>query len=135
MAITTTDIAHNFSASAVASLAVTVPGGGVPAGATIIVGCVEGNTSATSMTVTDTAGNTYTRVDGLTLNGLAANGKQTAFYCVNCLALSSGNSITYTCSASNKYILLTLVLLARAGRVVLDLMPSPATTSKQVSNC
>jgi len=102
MAITTTDIAHNFSASAVASLAVTVPGGGVPAGATIIVGCVEGNTSATSMTVTDTAGNTYTRVDGLTLNGLAANGKQTAFYCVNCLALSSGNSITYTCSASNK---------------------------------
>lgn len=101
MTISTVDIGTGVGTVAATSVFATVPSGGVPAGAAIIVGCMEHNTSASTMTVQDTAGNVYTRIDGLLLNGLSANGKQTVFYCLGAKPLSSGNTITYNCSASN----------------------------------
>lgn len=80
-----------------ATLAVTVPAAGVPSGSLIVVGVVERNASPViGGSVSDTAGNTYTRVAGITLGASAQDGQVDLYYAWNCSALVSGNTITYT---------------------------------------
>src|SRR5215472_62927 len=81
------------TAATAATLAITTPTA-VPAGATIVVGVRENNTTTnqTGSSLTDSAGNTYS------LAGVASNtsGRTAMFYCSNCLALASSGTITYT---------------------------------------
>lgn len=95
MAIVRTDIGANLSATG-GTLVVTVPAGGVPAGSLIVVAVIENNTTGTIGTIADTAGNTYTKITDKSPNNANANGRAALFYVKNCLALVSGNSITYT---------------------------------------
>ncbi len=83
--------------SAGATVAVTVPGGGVPAGVLIGVLVTEFNVTAGG-TLADTAGNTYsTAQNGISVNG---NGRGYFFFVLNATALNSGNTITYTKATS-----------------------------------
>ncbi len=78
-----------------ATLAITVPGGGVPSGALIVVAAGEGLLASysTGGSMTDTAGNTYTQI---THTNIPVGDFAEVFYAKNVTALSSGNSITFT---------------------------------------
>lgn len=96
MAISVTTIGTAIDAAGSgATLAVTVPGGGVPSGALIFVGCGEGNNATYSAggSVADTSSNTYTEISHS--NTSTTDFGQT-FYAKNATALSSGDSITFT---------------------------------------
>jgi hypothetical protein len=103
MPIAVTNIGTN-TGKTVASLAVTVGAGGVPAGALIVIGVSSARTtSPTSAGITDTAGNTYS---GASTNAIdwkiigTSSGTYFICYCPNAAALVSGNTITYTPLAS-----------------------------------
>lgn len=75
-----------------ATLAITVPAGGVPAGSLIFVAiCNEWTPGVTK--IEDTAGNTYVRATKSSASYLPLT---EGWYAKNCNALSSGNSITVT---------------------------------------
>ena len=74
----------------------TVPAGGVPAGALIVVLTGE-SSGSTAGSLADTAGNIYTTDFTLLPNGTASgNGFGMMFHVANCAALTAGQSITYT---------------------------------------
>lgn len=98
MAITVVNI--GVANAAAPPVSVTVPAGGVPAGALIVVVVCNRTNSAPAGSVTDTAGNTYTAAAGANLNGAAANGYGRIFYAYNVAALVSGNSITFNNTGS-----------------------------------
>ena len=79
-----------------ATLALAVPGGGVPAGVLIFVGIGEGNNSgfSTGCSVTDDAGNVYTAIDHAVCNNTSDFGQ--TFYAKNVSALTGGQNITVT---------------------------------------
>lgn len=79
--------------SAGATLAVTVPVGGVPTGALIVV-LVGEKSNTIGGSVADTAGNTYTAVGGILEGFSGCFGR--FFYAYNATALVSTNIITYT---------------------------------------
>lgn len=93
MTITVVNIGTNSTIATPGSLAISVGGGGVPA-ASLIVLLVTDNTTTGS--ASDTAGNTYQVGPSkqVTYNGYAQ-----IFFVYNSLALSSGNSITYTATS------------------------------------
>lgn len=103
MAIVLTSIAV-ASSSAGTTTVITVPAGGVPAGSLIVVTVQEDNTTGTIGTITDTAGNTYTKITDLSPNAANANGRCAMFYVKDCLALVNGNSITYTKTTSGRLV-------------------------------
>lgn len=88
---------HNAGSGTTGSI--TVPAGGVPAGACIVVGVVEQGTNTIGSGVTDTAGNTYTLIKPAVANGTNCVGA--VYRCWNCKALVSGNTITYTAHNSS----------------------------------
>lgn len=93
--ISVTNIGTN-SNSAGATVAITVPVGGVPSGA-LICFAVDENSGAAGGSVADTSGNTYNLVSTVGLNNdIASNGFGRFYYVQNATALSSGNSITWT---------------------------------------
>ena len=94
MAISVTGIATATGVT-VTSQAITVPAGGVPSGALIVVMMSSGATSG-APTCTDTAGNSYTLVNQTSRNNLASYGYGAMLYAKNAVALSSGNTITIT---------------------------------------
>lgn len=90
---TPTTIDQTYSTSG-ATVAATVPGGGVPSGCLIIV-CVMENNGTEGGSVSDTAGNTY----NLALSRLfTGDGDSFArvYYSYDVAALTSGQSITFT---------------------------------------
>lgn len=93
MAVAVTNI--GTATGSTATIAVTVPAGGVPSGSLIFV-CAVDKASSAGGSIADTAGNTYTLISSVSLNGSAANGTLRTYYCKNCVGLSSGNSITLT---------------------------------------
>ncbi len=95
MAITVNNI--GTSATGVSSLAhsITVPVGGVPAGATIVV-VVSGSSGLGTITPTD-GSNTYTLVQGKVYNSPVSGA---AYYSPNISSLTSGSTITYTTTAA-----------------------------------
>lgn len=102
MAIALTNIAHNQNGTG-ATIAVTVPVGGVPTGAVIFGALSERTNHAAPVgSVADTALNTYqipTNASG-NLNNVAANGVGELWYSYTGGALVSGNTITYTRNTS-----------------------------------
>lgn len=94
MAISVTNIGTATGSSG-GSLAVTVPAGGVPAGALIVVVVSEG-ASTVGGSVADTAGNTYTAVTGVFNNAASASGYGRMYYALNATALAQNNTITFT---------------------------------------
>jgi hypothetical protein len=75
-----------------ATLSIAVPAGSVPAGSLIFVAaCNEWSPGLTK--IEDTAGNIYSRA---TKSSASYTPLTEGWYCKNCLALSSGNSITAT---------------------------------------
>lgn len=104
MAIASTSIGTNTSTSG-PTVAVTVAAGGVPAGALIVVCVGEISGTAVGQSVTDTAGNTYTSYSITQFSSLSAFGN--LFYAYNVLALSSGNTITYTKDTSGDDVAIT----------------------------
>lgn len=100
MAIAVTNIGTKNSVSTGSSLVMT--GVTVPAGALIVVGTGEsgsGSTYTGTGSLTDSAGNTYSRVSNY-FNNSTANGVGVVWYCLNALALSS-QSITLTKNLSS----------------------------------
>lgn len=91
---TPTTIGTNQNSSG-ATIAVTVPGGGVPTGALIVV-CVADASTTFGGSVADTSGNTYALAVQAFPNASSGNGQVSLFYAMNAVALSSGNSVTYT---------------------------------------
>ncbi len=91
MAISVTNIGTN-NGKAVTTLSITVPVGGVPSGALIVVG--QSVTANALATPTDSASNTYQSPASLaiTLSKVA--------FCFNCAALVSGNIITVNTGVS-----------------------------------
>lgn len=94
MAITVTNIVTPANTSTT-TLVGTVPAGGVPAGALIVIGVCE-RTSTIGGSFSDTAGNTYTSIASRFNNNSSAFGFGNIFYANNVAALSSGDSITYS---------------------------------------
>lgn len=90
--IVVTDIGTG-SGGAVASYTITVPVGGVPSGALIVVSILDNGSSTPGGSVSDTALNTYTAATG---TGAAGLGSIRIFFAFNVSALVSGNTITYT---------------------------------------
>lgn len=97
MTISTIAVANDIAGATVAA---TVPVGGVPAGAVICVVVCDRSISSPAGSVTDTAGNTYAAVDGQTLDTDTSKGFLRIFYAFNVSALVSGNTITYTKAVS-----------------------------------
>lgn len=92
MAISVTDIGA-ASNSGVSSTTV-LSGVTVPAGAAILVLASEISGTLANASITDTAGNTYTKIFGPIFLNNSGNGGVTAWLCATATALSSG-SITY----------------------------------------
>lgn len=79
-----------------ATVAITVPAGGVPAGALIFIGITEfTSTGPGGGSVSDTH-NTYTSVQAKFNNNASAQGFGDSFYAANVTALTSSDTITYT---------------------------------------
>ena len=97
MALSVTNIGSNTGV-AVSTVAVTVPAGGVPAGALVVV-CVADNSVAGTgglNAVADTGGNTYKVAVQANNNGAAANGCGIMWTAQVQNALVNTNTITYT---------------------------------------
>lgn len=92
------NIGAKSSTTSVASIAFTVPAGGIPKGAVICVAATDYN--ATPGTVTDTGGNTYAKT-ALGLNNLSGNGSFGVSWALVTTALAAGNTITYTMSPAS----------------------------------
>lgn len=82
--------------STVGSIAVTVPAGGVPLGALIVVCVADSSVSVVGGSVVDTALNTYTRITGADNNNLTTNGFGAIFYTLATTSLVQNNTITYS---------------------------------------
>lgn len=97
MALAVTPLVEGFNTSG-ATLALTVPAGGVPVGANIIAFVCYGDNFSPNSTgsVTDTAGNTYTALGPYELAGVAGVGYIAAFYATGVAALNAGDTITLT---------------------------------------
>lgn len=96
MAFSVNNIGTGGSTSG-ASFTITVPAGGIPAGALIAVAVSDRATAYGTQAVTDSAGNTYTR-------GVSAIGSNVIgawYYAYNVSALSAGQTITVTKSGSD----------------------------------
>jgi hypothetical protein len=91
--ISVTVIGTNSTGGTGATAAITVPAGGVPAGATIFVGATSNFTSTTGVTCADTAGNTYVIDLSRTNDNTCAT---YLFRSSTGLALNSGDTITVT---------------------------------------
>jgi hypothetical protein len=100
MAISVTNIGQNNTTIGT-TVSVTVPVGGVPAGALICVAVCDRTNSVPAGSVSDSAGNTYSAIVGANLNGATASGYGRIFYAWNVAALVSGNTITFTKASSN----------------------------------
>lgn len=101
MAVAVTNIggtSQNNVASA--TIVLTVGGSGVPAGALVAVTVYEGNTTGGIGTVTDSVGNTYTKITDLSPGASNSNGRAAVYYAYNVTALSSSDTITYTRNSS-----------------------------------
>jgi hypothetical protein len=77
--------------------AVTVPAGGIPAGDLLVLGIETNATALPTVTVTDTAGNTWT-LDGQIQT--ASSGSTHQFRAVLATALNAGDTITVTLAAA-----------------------------------
>lgn len=130
MAISVTDLGTTGNATGT-TLALTVPVGGVPSGAAIVV-CVSENSQTIGGSVTDTAGNTYIATTGVFLNGTVQNGFGRMFYCYNASALVSGNTITYTKVGSVQVAL--AVLYATGLQTAVDPLDAVVTTTNTGSS-
>lgn len=98
MAISITTIGTNNGSSG-ATLAVTVPAGGVSAGSIVVVVAAElTNTATPAATVADTATNSYSVK--ATANSASSSGFLQLFAAENVSSLSAGNTITYTKNTS-----------------------------------
>lgn len=95
MSVTVTNIGTAIG-STVASIAITVPAGGVPQGALIIVCVADSSVSIVGGSVADTGTNIYTRITGADNNNLTTNGFGAIFSAPVTTALVPGNSIAYT---------------------------------------
>ena len=96
-ALAITSIGTASAAAASGTFSITVPAGGVPAGAAIIV-CIHVGFGTRS--VADTAGNTYTEESSASaITPLSTIGSVFTKY--NCAALVSGNTITVTKDTGN----------------------------------
>ena len=80
------------------SFAITVPVGGVPAGAIIAVAVSDRATTYGSQAVTDSAGNTYTRA----ASAIGSNVIGAWYYAYNVSALAAGQTITITKSGTDR---------------------------------
>lgn len=110
MAIVVTNVGQN-SNTAGPTCAVTVPGGGIPAGSLIIALATERDvTDAQAWAIIDTAVNTYTSPSGgLQFSFSGNHGWTTAWYVQNSLALSAGDTISYTKSVSGDQTALSVI--------------------------
>jgi hypothetical protein len=88
-----TNIGTASDVTGAATVAVTVPVGGVPAGATIFA-CVGEETATVGGSVADSTGNSYARVAGQV--NLIGNANGQLYYAFNVLPLSSGKTVTFT---------------------------------------
>ena len=100
MAISVTNLGTTFNASATTTIPLTLSTS-VPAGSLIIFFGAERSTTNTS-TVTDSSSNTYSSALAVSMNNTALQGYSKIFYAQNAIALSSGNTITWTLASSNK---------------------------------
>ena len=82
--------------STIATVAVTVPAGGVPLGSIVIVCVADSSISIVGGSMADTGLNIYTRITGADNNNLTANGFGAIFYAPVTTALVQNNTITYT---------------------------------------
>ena len=98
MAISVTNIGVNANTTG-ATVAITVPAGGVPVGALICLTSSESTNSFPPGSVADTASNTYAEVISARRSD-GPTGFGSIFYAWNVAALVSGNTITYTKVAS-----------------------------------
>jgi hypothetical protein len=95
---------------------ITVPAGGVPASAHIIVFASDAASSGTIASITDTAGNTYSNGEFVHPNNVQANGQLGIYRERTGLALNSGDTITYTSAVGGSQINIAAIY-------VTDLMP------------
>lgn len=99
MTISVTNIGTNSTKTAAVALAVTVPAGGVPSGALILL--CEGNGTSNSGTVgasvVDSASNSYTNG---TVSNNGGNCAGSIYRCWNCNALVSTNTISLTANTN-----------------------------------
>lgn len=86
------------SSTSGSSFAITVPVGGVPAGAIIAVAVSDRATTYGSQAVTDSAGNTYTRA----ASAIGSNVIAAWYYAYNVSALTAGQTITITKSGTDR---------------------------------
>lgn len=112
MTIAVTDlVSGNNGVVQAATYVLTVPAGGVPAGALICLAVQEEWTSGSSPadvgTLADTAGNTYVKI-GSTAT-ITSGWKGALFYVKNCAALVSGNTITYTLKSANNAVSMSVL--------------------------
>jgi hypothetical protein len=98
MAISVTNIGTGFSNATATTAAITVPAGGIPAGALIVVAVTENATIAAGGSIADSSGtNSYSQI---TSAANATQGFGAIWYAANVAALVSGNTITYTRASS-----------------------------------
>lgn len=126
-AITTIGETNDLAASG-STTAISVPAGGVPAGAAIIMLVCDRSATAPGGSVADTAGNSYVSKVGANLNAVAANGFGAIFTTHDVAALVSGNSITYTKSVSGSSVNITASYITGAFAGV-DPVDSAVTAS------
>ena len=114
------DLGTATGGSGASSAKVTIGAGGVPAGSTIVVQVTPTNPAAT-ISVTDTAVNTYVRQNRVFYDsGVLVTA---AYICQNCLALIPGNTITFTVSVGNS--ILSALAIKTTQATSLDLNTSP----------
>lgn len=98
MALAITNIGTNSNTSG-STVAVTVGVGGVPANSTILVGVTDKSGTGPGGSTTDSSSNTYLNIANPALAGSYSNGFLNVFRAQNAVALSNGNTITYTKAA------------------------------------
>jgi hypothetical protein len=82
------------------SISITVPGGGVPAGATLVACIRDNGSSGVIGTMSDSASNSYAKGPNGSQNNAGIIGGA-LFYAYNVAALTSGQSITYTTTGAS----------------------------------
>lgn len=117
------DLGTATGGNGASSAKVTIGPGGVPSGSTIVV-LVTPTNSAASISVSDTAVNTYVRQNRVFYDSSVF--VSAAFICQNCTALIPGNTITFTVSTGSS--IMSAMAIKTTQATSLDLNTSPTTS-------
>lgn len=117
------DLGTSTGGNGASSAKVTIGAGGVPSGSTIVV-LVTPTNPAASISVSDTAVNTYVRQNRVFYDSTTF--VSAAFICQNCTALIPGNTITFTVSTGSS--IMSALAIRTTQATSLDLNTSPVNS-------